>query len=104
MQPIRNPSQRKSVPKTTGFSVMTAASTVPTLASANTVLARHPKANGLYLAREFYNELNRAANVQRNPFTLPEELLRHTKAIKPKRKVQLVKSGLIFSFFLIWSI
>lgn len=75
-----------------GFSVITAASKAPTMASANSILARHPKANGGYLAREFYNDLNRYAQVQRNPFTLPEELLRHSKAIKPKQKKSVVKS------------
>lgn len=92
--------RRKSIPKSPGnvaphgFSVVTASSKVPTMVSANSVITRHPKANGGYLAREFYNELTRYANVQRSPFTIPDELLRHTKAIKPKKKVQAVKSEL----------
>lgn len=100
MQPNRQPTSRRKSgvqkPPSSlaphGFSVITASSKAPTLVSVNSVIARHPKANGGYLAREFYNELNRYANVQRNPFSMPEELLRHTKAIKPKRKSQSVKS------------
>lgn len=50
------------------------------------LIARHPKANGDYLSRQFYNELNRWTHVQRNPFQIPDRLLKHTKQIKPKAK------------------
>lgn len=41
-----------------------------------------PKANGNYLSKEFYKELNKKHN--RNVFTLPANLLQHSKQIKPK--------------------
>lgn len=59
------------------------------------IIARHPKANGDYLSRQFYNELNRWTHVQRNPFQIPDRVLKHTKQIKPRAKKATAQSEYI---------
>lgn len=44
------------------------------------------KANGSYLSREFHKEIN--GRPGRNIFSIPTNLLRHSKQIKPKTKTR----------------